>query len=179
LPEGGSFTGNDEDEIRVEPAGTELLTGTIPNLGVPYHFVEDLQLIDASDVTIAPGTECIMAGGIQLEVGWNGNEASLHAVGTAEDPIVFSGEQDTAGYWAGIVFTPSATADSELDYVTIANAGAAGSAALRLRREGISVTNTTIRSSAGAGIQKSDTDTTDYTPTNTFTDVAQGNVIND
>jgi hypothetical protein len=178
LPQGGSFTGNEEDEIRVEPAGTELLTGTVPNLGVPYHLVEDLNLIEGSDTTIAAGTEFLMGGGVELEVGWNGGDATLIAVGTSGEPIVFVGEQDTAGYWDGIVFNESATADSALDYVTIENAGLAGSAALRLERA-IPVTNATIRSSAGAGIAKIAADATDYTATNTFTDVAQGSVITD
>jgi hypothetical protein len=127
-------------------------------------------------VTIAPGTEFIMGGDVQLEIGWNSGIATLTAVGTPSEPIAFVGEQNTAGYWTGIVFQRNATATCRMDYVTIANAGAAGSAALVLERA-VPVTNSTIRSSAGAGIEKTDADPSDYTVGNTFTDVAQGNVI--
>jgi hypothetical protein len=179
IPAGGSFSGNDEDEILVEDSLTvHAVTGLVPDLGVPFRITNDIELTSGSDVEIAPGTEIIMAADIRLLVGWNSNPAKLVAVGTSTEPILFVGQTSTAGYWNGITFSASADATSELEYVTIANAGKAGSAALVLDRA-ISVTNTTIDNSAGAGIEKTAGDATDYSVSNTFTNVAQGNVITD
>jgi hypothetical protein len=41
LPEGGDFTGNESDRIAVE-AGSYTETGVVPNLGVPYLIMGDI-----------------------------------------------------------------------------------------------------------------------------------------
>ena len=144
---------------------------------MPFHLLESMDLDDGSDVVIEPGTEFVIAADVQILVGYNASAARLSAVGTAAEPIVFTGEQDTAGYWEAIVFSGTSLSTSALDYVTISGAGKPGSAALILERA-IPVTNTTIRNSAGAGIQKEAADATNYTVGgNTFMSVAQGSVI--
>lgn len=47
----------------------------------------------------------------------------LKAVGTAADPIVLEGTAKTPGYWMGLEFTDSKSADNDLEYVTIKNGG--------------------------------------------------------
>jgi hypothetical protein len=176
LPEGGSFVGNDDDEILIDGSATQLVTGTIPDLGVPYHLIGDLSLRDGSNVTIAAGTEFVMGGGAQLEIGWNNGTATLVAVGTSAEPIVFVGEQDTPGYWGGVLIGQNVTATSEIDYVTIVNGGTTGNGGLMLRRA-ISVTNSTIRGSTGACIEKQAADGSDYTDSNDLSDCTQGDVV--
>ena len=177
IPTGGSFVGNDEDEVVIDDSdSTHVLAGTVPDLGVPYHLLGDIALQEGSDIEIAPGTEFIMGGESNIEIGWNSNMATFKAIGTPTEPIVFVGEQNTAGYWPGILVRQNTTADSTFQYVIIKNAGRAGSAALDLDRA-ITVTNCTIDSSAGAGIFKKAADASDYVTPNTFTNVAQGNVI--
>jgi hypothetical protein len=101
LPEGGAFTGNQPDHIAIE-AGDYRVTGTVPNLGVPYRVLGSIYTLESS-MTIAAGTRFIMSADAQLEFGWNGNSATIVAQGTAAAPIRFTGLSEVAGYWSGLI----------------------------------------------------------------------------
>jgi hypothetical protein len=111
-------------------------------------------------------------------VGWNGNAAKLSAIGIEDAPIVFRGERDSAGYWAGIVYRASASADSTFQYVQFLDAGKADEAALRLERS-ITVDKCSFSKSEGYGILKQPGDATPYEMANAFDAVARGDVGND
>lgn len=173
LPLGGTFTGNQTDHIAVE-AGDYSVSGTVPNLGVPYRILGAIDTV-ASSMTIEAGTRFIMTGGADIEFGWNGSPATIIAEGTAEAPIRFTGLEETAGYWGGLIFGSNVLSASKLDYVEVGHAGSAGSACLTVHSP-IAVTNSTFFTSSGYGILKDADDATDYAPTNTFTATAAGTV---
>ena len=68
-------------------------------LAVPYHFGCSARI--GSHVTVEPGAKFEFEENVGLDVTQNG---SLTAEGTAEKPIVFTGADQTPGYWSGIYF---------------------------------------------------------------------------
>src|SRR5690606_12053559 len=100
LPEGGDFTGNDTDRIEIV-AGAFEKVGTIPNLGVPYLVRGTVTTRTDSDLTLTAGTTFVMSPDSQLGNGYNSNAAKFAGVGTAEEPIVFVGNDESPGSWEG------------------------------------------------------------------------------
>lgn len=177
LPTGGAYTGNASDWIEVEGGAYTRESGTVADLGVPYRMLDTFSTREGATISIAAGTEFEMTADTQFEIGWNASEAKIEAEGTADKPIVFRGVEDEAGYWVGVVIGNQVSSDSILDYVHIGNAGqGAGVVGNLLLNNPITVTNSRFYSSAGYGIVKEASDTTDYAPTNTFTDVASGDI---
>jgi hypothetical protein len=172
LPAGGSFTGNGIDQIAVE-AGDYTVSGTVPNLGVPYRVLGDIDTIDDSSMTIAAGTHFVMTADSDIEFGWNSGAATVIARGTASAPIQFSGVETTAGFWEGLSVGSQVLSSSALEYVEIADAGPS---CLTLNRD-LSVTNSSFSRCESYGISKPALDLTDYTSTNTFTSMGLGSVI--
>lgn len=170
LPEGGDFTGNTTDHIAVE-AGDYDVSGSVPNLGVPYRILGTLDTVESS-MTIAAGTHFIMSADSQIEFGWNGNSATVIAEGTAAAPIRFTGLDEIAGYWRGLIIGSNVVSASKLDYVEVGHAGAA---CLTVHNPVI-VTNSTFHDCTGYGVLKDADDVSDYTLTNTFTSTGTGNV---
>jgi hypothetical protein len=117
---------------------------------------------------------------------------ALIAVGTAAKPIVFTSLQPVpaAGDWIGVWFDSIPDANDKMDYTRVEYAGAtstSGSSACNtpgpndagIRVFGLPagqfITNTTILSSAGHGIDRGWRDNTkpDFLATNTFTSIAK------
>ncbi|MGB2987369.1 MAG: hypothetical protein WBE26_16000, partial [Phycisphaerae bacterium] len=71
-------------------------------------------------LTIAPGARLVFEAGRDMTVDSDGQ---LSAVGTKDQPIVFTGEEQTPGYWGGLRFYHSNSPDNRLDYVTIEYGG--------------------------------------------------------
>jgi hypothetical protein len=165
LPEGGVFTGNQTDHIAIE-AGDYSVTGTVPNLGIPYRVLGPIDTIESS-MTIAAGTHFIMSADSDIEFGWNGNSATIIAEGTAAAPIRFTGLDPVAGYWGGLIIGTNVVSASKLDYVEVSHGA---DYCLRVQNP-IPVTNSTFSTCTGAGILKDADDTALYTDTNTFTAV--------
>jgi hypothetical protein len=177
LPTGGSFTGNGSDWIEVEGGDYTRASGTVADLGVPYRLLDSVRTTDGSAISIEAGTEFEMTADSQFEVGWNGGAASIEAEGAPDEPIVFRGVEDSAGYWLGVLIGSDVSSDSVLDYVEIGNAGqGTGAVGNLLLRSPIAVTNSRFFSSAGYGIVKEAADTSDYAAGNTFDDVASGDI---
>lgn len=175
LPTGGSFTGNDEDLVAVN-AGNYTGEGTVPNLGVPYLIKGEFSTRTGSKLVLEPGTHFRMTADSFIEIGWNSSTSSFEAVGTAAKPIVFSGEEETAGYWGGIIVGTAVSSASGFEFVEVAHAGGPSvGAALKLNTP-IDVKNSAFSKSAGFGILKRESDATDYTTGNTFTAVVSGSV---
>lgn len=170
LPASSSFTGNAVDEIAIE-GGSYDQTGTVINPGVPFRLLAGLRTLDSS-LTLSAGSEFIMPADSLLEVGWNTNQATFVAVGTAAEPIRFIGGEDTAGFWGGLTFGTKVLSASKLDYVEVRN----GKDACLTLRSSIPVTHSTFAACEGYGILKASADTRDYESTNTFSDVGSGGV---
>lgn len=172
LPAGGSFTGNSLDQIAVE-AGDFSVSGSVPNLGVAYRVLGDIDTVQDSAMTIAAGTHFVMTADADIEFGWNGGSATIVARGTAAAPIQFAGVDATAGFWEGLSVGSQVLSSSAFEYVEIADAGPN---CLTLQRE-LSVTNSSFTRCEDYGISKPVDDATDYTLTNTFTGMGLGSVF--
>ncbi len=116
------YTGNTKDFIDADWSNTETSQDvTWRALNVPYRLAPNIEKI-SSAITIEPGAEFIGQSGSGIWITANG---SLNAVGTANEMIVFRGEQDIKGYWRGLRFESNNTMN-ELTYVSIANGGEQG-----------------------------------------------------
>lgn len=99
--------GNMKDEILTNSAGNSTLStvndGTWHNHGVPYIFKSGALAFD-SKITIEPGVELRLpeAGKIVIN-----SDGGLIAVGTEEEPIIFTGVEKLNRYWEGINFNSS------------------------------------------------------------------------
>jgi len=95
--EGSDYTGNDLDAILID-GGTLTNTSTAPKNNIPYQVRGDINA--EANWTIDPGVVFNFEsdGGIFIS-----NSASINAVGTASDPIIFQGTSTGASnFWAGI-----------------------------------------------------------------------------
>lgn len=186
IPQGGTFTGNDNDQIEITGDTFNAGDGTIADLGVPYFIGASIDTYKDSHITIAPGTDFVMGVDTLLTIGWNSSQASLIAKGTAALPITFTGATPTAGSWKGIQIGTQVLSTTVLDYVQIGHAGggAAGTPAGALEikapspstNSATTVTNSKFYQSAGFGILKAMAIATDYNVSNTFENDASGNV---
>ncbi|HET9953964.1 MAG TPA: hypothetical protein VFQ61_05655 [Polyangiaceae bacterium] len=169
LPQGGDFTGNDTDEVQIQGGNFEV-SGTIPNLGVPYRVLGDISTRKAS-MTLTAGTKFIMSADSGIEWGWNGNEATIIAVGTAAKPIQFVGADPVSGFWKGLTVGTNALSSSKFDYVEVSH----GSTACLSLNSSVPVTHSSF-SQCEWGILHKTGDARDYAATNTFTQTSKGTV---
>ncbi len=219
----GTYTGNAVDELLIDTEdATAGISDTVENVtihdrGVPYRvgasagstfrFGTD-EAHPKVTLTIEPGVtlrfpmgdETASGGGVQM-THWTSSASNeipgttLHAVGTAEKPIVFTSASSApkAGDWRGIWFGLGANADNRLEHIIVEYAGAdllAGGFACpadHSNNGAIAVmggpaqtrflSNSTVRSSAAAGVLKGwnleQGPDVDFTPTNTFEMIAE------
>jgi hypothetical protein len=155
IPAGGMIEGNEIDMIKVTGSGVP--DGTIQNFGIPYRTE---QMAFNGDVKIEAGTEFVVAAGAKLFTAGG----SIQAIGTSSKRIIFRGEQDSSGSWAGIRIQDDG---STFTYVKLMNAG------LQADRP-TTITNSSFSGSPTFGITKRTDDETDYMSTNTFSSNAMG-----
>lgn len=116
-----TFVDNDEAYVRVgRPGGiddTITTPATWHALEIPYRAID--RFFVAADWTIEAGAtvEVIQDRQIVIEVG-----GSLHAVGTPNDPITFTGAEALPGHWKGL-HVLSASANNELQHVVLSYGG--------------------------------------------------------
>lgn len=200
LDEGSDLTGNGEDFVRVEgdeeigPTGqinaiTEAITWARLASDVPYRFDGVAQV--TAELTVAPGVTVEFEEDGELRVTDGG---SLLAQGTAAAPITFTGSEAVRGHWRGVViWRPGEDPESVFDHVTIEYGGRAatdfpeevygfnlaiGSPASDPSSFALNttLTNTTLRESAGYGlfISHASTFVEDGFANNTLTANAEG-----
>ena len=137
-------------------AGRVASDTTVGSVADHVRVTGDVYVEDGATLTVAPGTLVTFAQGRGISVGPG---AALHAVGTCQTPIVFTGEDRTRGYWRGLSFDQSDATDNVLEHVVVSAAGSeeysranarAGVAATRGSR--LSVSNTTFRDNEGYGL---------------------------
>jgi hypothetical protein len=141
------------------------------SLNLPcYNVNSDISVQNAATLTIQPGVMLKFAAGKELRVAFDG---ALNAVGTPAAPIIFTGAQQTPGYWDGINYFNSNNANNELKYVTVEYGGAgAGSTDANLEVNSttrIKLSNTTLRQSANYGVSFSNNAIIDLFANNTIT----------
>lgn len=113
-----TFTGNDKDEVVVRTYRLGA-SATWDDLGVPYHLKADLASIGSATLTLKAGVRIIMPPEAALTIS---GTASLITEGTADKPVVFTGETQTRGAWEGIVIGTNNTAN-QLRYTIVEYAG--------------------------------------------------------
>ncbi|MCF6235664.1 MAG: hypothetical protein L3J70_04715 [Gammaproteobacteria bacterium] len=131
------YTGNADDTIHV--SYDEFLTGLWKNLGVSYFLTDENRSFEIrGEMIVEAGVTIIFNSGSGLKLVTGVNHFSrLTAIGTATDPITFTGLEQTPSYWQGIhvvgtgtyVFYnghdhyPKFDVYLELDYVTVEYGG--------------------------------------------------------
>ena len=106
------FTGNTDDYV--ELVSNDITTPqtwkklTVPVLITGYEDVDAALTIEAGSYFI-----CGVNSGIRVDSG------SMKAIGTQSEPIVFTAQQKTKGYWRGIEYYGSNDTNNELSFVNI------------------------------------------------------------
>lgn len=144
-----NFSGNPVDRIWIR-GGSTSADQNWPALNAPYG-VEDNLTFD-HHITLAAGARLVFEVDTGVTVADTG---ALTAQGTAQTPIVLTGAEPTRGYWRGVEFDYSNSANNVLDYVTIEYGGGGGayySANLTIWDETrIAISHTTLRESDACG----------------------------
>lgn len=100
---------------------TSSRTLTNRSSGIDYTIDGCLE-VDGATLTIEPGVKIQFTQNSCLNMM---NFGALKAVGTATEPIIFTGVQATKGFWEGLYFGTSNNTDNELTYCTVEYAGEA------------------------------------------------------
>jgi hypothetical protein len=171
LDAGSNYTGNDSDEVMVR---TNRVTrnATWAAIGVPYHLSDNLNV--EVPWTIEAGNTLILAEDAWISI--NGDEGGLRAVGTAQAPILFTGEQQVPGFWQRLQFGGN-NASNRLEFVTVEYGGSTAhdSDGAGVRAVGdssgvtLSLSNTTVRHCQGWGLFLTGSAVTPVFAHNTFT----------
>ena len=123
-----------EEEVAIELDSSEDLDGCYvltedylesgATLEGCLHVTEDL-VVDV-DVDIAPGTTLSFGVGNRLELnGSDGGQPAFTALGTADDPITFTTDQDEGypGAWSGIILRHTASDHHRVEHAVIEYGG--------------------------------------------------------
>ncbi len=113
-----TYSGNDNDYLWIM-GDTQDESVTWQALDVPYGMMDDSR-VENNDFTIDPGAEFAFDVNAGLELG---GDISFTIVGTANDPIVFTGTEKSAGWWKGIFVTQTQQPNNEMEHVTIEYGG--------------------------------------------------------
>lgn len=151
LDETSTYAGNDRDVVQLFGSSVDR-DQTWPAIDVDY-VVASKPTVNAL-LTISPGVRLIFQQDMGLTIGPDGE---LSAAGTADRPIVMTGEEQIRGFWDGVLFNQTNTFGNTLDYVTIEYAGAGYSANLWLNGGSsspvrVAITNCTLREGGQYGL---------------------------
>jgi hypothetical protein len=123
----GSYTGNDIDAVRIAGIYSyDIMTKstTWRNVGVPYDLGMSVTVEGPSNpvLTIEPGVTTLWGPDTFLEIA-NSYQGGLKAVGTKDQPIVFTGNLKKQSGWMGIELSTHAVGSSlEFRHATISYA---------------------------------------------------------
>jgi hypothetical protein len=132
LYENNTLTGNitavggDKDYIQLAAtvnAADVSYDQTWHDFAIDYHMPESSTDIGAT-LTIAPGVKMVFPAGAMLKIEAAG---TLIASGTVSEPITFTGQQATPGFWNGIQFTFNHT-DNIMEHTVVEYGGGGGNA---------------------------------------------------
>jgi hypothetical protein len=88
----------------------------------PIDYLVGCNMKVNADLVIEPGVVMAFKAGTGLDITGNG---SINAVGTASEPILFTGEEKVKGSWAGIMVQSSSPLN-KLQFVTVEYGGLTG-----------------------------------------------------
>lgn len=166
---GAVLTSCSEDEpvVPQEPVAEPILLDcatisvatTLTNRGSGVDYIVPCYINVEAPLTIEPGVTIVFKEGAGMLVNDYGSRTgSINAVGTAELPIVFTGQTATPGSWKNIEIASNKMAN-KFHYCTIQYAGNSDGlfAAVKARINGtdptkIEIQNTTIRNNKGIGV---------------------------
>jgi len=134
-----------------------------------YNVKNDVFVEGAATLTINPGVILKFAAGKVLRIRSDG---ALSAVGTSSSPIIFTGAQQTPGYWDGIVFYNSNNIKNELKHAVVEYGGGTSSLGANVSLNittRLKLSNTTLRQSSKYGINIEDNAILDLFSSNTIT----------
>jgi len=106
LDSASNFTGNLGSDYIIVNGGYVPTNATWQKLTVPFLINGDIGINDNATLTLKPGVRLVFNSGKHLGTGPLG---VLNAVGTAEEPILFTGKEKVAGYWNGIEIGSNST----------------------------------------------------------------------
>jgi hypothetical protein len=150
------YSGNTTGGVNINSGYVET-TATLRAINAPYIVSSDIRVEGSANpvLTIEPGVTMKFNGGLGFSIAYS-QGGGLKAVGTAEKRIVFTANGDTSkGYWDGIYFWGS-TLDSntELKFVTVEYGGQNNSAGITVDACAPTISETTVKNSAGWGIME-------------------------
>lgn len=175
LPKDSHYTGNAEDELVVVESRLEQ-SGTISPQDVPFVLRDGLVVAGTPELTFDAGCTFLMAADAIIDLAAFGSEPSITMVGTEDAPIVFKGEEETAGFWSGVRVQDTLSTDSAFEWVEVRHGGGEALDANLELQVAVPVSHCTFASSAGWGLLKPNADATDYEAENSFDDNASGAV---
>lgn len=110
-------TGSDDPCDNAEP-----LTGTISTDTTldGCYIVSDVVTIEGGKTTVTAGSTLQFEDNAGLMVEGDGR---MSAVGTADNPILFTGTQQNAGWWKGILFRDTDNSENVLDHTVVEYGG--------------------------------------------------------
>ncbi len=177
LDSASKFTGNSKDYITLNGSTLNKDTTWQP-LTVPVNVAGDISI--SKNLVIKEGSSFVFNSGNSFTINSTG---SLIAKGTKAKPILFTGEQKTAGYWDGLRFSYSNNVKNELDYVTVEYAGGNNYGNLMLDANThspcrIKVNNSVFTNSSKYGVWLDDGSITnsDIATSNSFADNVSGTI---
>lgn len=132
------------------------LADRIDNPGIPDYIVNANVSVNA-ELEIKPGVVIAFARDTRLEI--NDNGGILNAKGDSTKPIRLIGKETTKGFWAGVTFRSSSSANT-LEYVQVLHAGSkplygttkAGMAVLGSGRAEVNIRHCLFEQNAGYGL---------------------------
>ncbi|MBX2842679.1 MAG: hypothetical protein KTR26_12990, partial [Flammeovirgaceae bacterium] len=157
------------DEVKITAEGVPLktieLSGTISEDSIlvdiftddtPDYLVTGNLLINGTaKLTIKPGVIIAIEADERI---WVDGDAIIDAQGTTDNKIIFTGKQESAGYWKGLVIWTKSN-ENILDYVEVKYGGSGdhgfgiGKTTLGIGDEGkLSIKNSIISNSGGYGL---------------------------
>lgn len=157
---GNGFDGVEIAETKAGNALKEDATWTSFDDGSVYYVSGDIEI--EATLTILPGATFEFEANTEIVFGvpFGRPEGILRAIGTSDDPITFTGATKTPGYWQGIVIV-STSNQNEMSHCIVEYGGSdailAGEPAnitldIFNFAPSLTITNSTIRNSAGCGI---------------------------
>jgi hypothetical protein len=144
-----SASGNVSDTIGIE-GGTMTGLHTWPKSGINTYdrYYSEMTIAPTGTLTIEPGVTVLFAGDITVK-------GVLNAIGTPSEPITFTGESATPGWWIGLNFvgTPEQHAIGHLSYATIEYGGYGGGGMISLENADVTFTHCILRYCEGDAIR--------------------------
>lgn len=181
IPDNSDFSGNDDDHVLIDSPRMET-SGTIPKINVPYLSQRGVFLANSVDVTFSAGVTIKFAADTTLYLSYLSDVATFTIAGTAEDPVTFTGADETAGSWDGAIVGNKASSSSIIKHAKFLYGGKSDGANLSTDIP-LEINNSSFENSSGYGLIINYRDAEDpprsYDNTNTFSGNAQGNVRDD